>query len=381
MTHPLRVGFLSLQNYLDKNTFSGTLYHMYHALQAKGVELVDLKKPEKPTLLSKAAGRVVGKLRDPVQQDAATTAKFKRQVEASLANQGCDVIFAPVASKEVNLIDTSVPIVFSSDATPALIHNDYYKIYGSEAEFNAAAQAEKRVVAKANRLVYPSQWAADSAIEDYGAEQQQVTIVPFGANVDSVPAPDYIYGRLGASRCRLLFVGKDWQRKGGNLAFDTLLALVELGVDAELTMIGCLPPDEAIAQVEESRLTVIPFLNKNVPQERDRLHQIFLDAHFFLFPTRADCSPIVLCESAAFGLPVMSSHVGGIPTIVETGVNGYTFPLEAGGDQYAKQIADLFSDAARYKQLVLSSRQAYDQRLNWSAWAEQVVAVLQKAAA
>ena len=379
MSHPLRVGFLSQQNYLDKNTFSGTLYHMYHALQAKGVELVDLKKPESPTRLSKAANRVLSKLRPAAQSDAAAIAKFKRQVEDSLAQGACDVIFAPVASQEVDLIDTKVPIVFSSDATPTLIHNDYYKIYKSEAEFEAAATAEKRVVAKASHLVYPSKWAADSALQDYGAEPQQVTIVPFGANIDAVPPEQQVQKRLQASRCRLLFIGKDWQRKGGNLAFEALLKLVALGVDAELTMIGCVPPDEAVAQVDAGRLTVIPFLNKNVPQERDRLHQIFLDAHFFLFPTRADCSPIVLCESAAFGLPVMSSHVGGIPTIVDAGVNGYTFPPEAGGEEYAKQMAELFSDQPRYAQLVRSSRQTYDQRLNWSAWADQVVAALRGA--
>ena len=376
MEKSIKVGFLSQQNYLDKNTFSGTLYYMHQALQSQGLDLVDLKTPRAPSLLTKVVNRAVSKVRSSAQEDASNLLKFKRQVQKVLDARPCDVIFAPVASQEVSLIETDIPIIFSSDATPKLIHNDYYKIYASEADFVSAADAEKRVVAKASRFVYPSHWSAESAISDYGADPQHVSVVPFGANLDFAPEIDQIRNRLTSSRCRLLFIGKDWQRKGGNLAFESLLKLLALGIDAELTMIGCIPPDEAVAQVDKSRLTVIPFLNKNVKKERDRLYSIFLDAHFFLFPTRADCSPIVLCEAAAFGLPAMSSHVGGIPTIIEEGVNGYTFPLEADGEKYAKQMAELFSDQDKYRRLVLSSRDAYEKRLNWDAWAARVAGVI-----
>ncbi|MGB3614601.1 MAG: glycosyltransferase family 4 protein, partial [Elainellaceae cyanobacterium] len=297
---------------MDKNTFSGTLYYMYHALKTEGLDLVDLNPPQSSSLLTKVVNRAVSKVRSSAQEDASKLAKFKRRVQGALDTRPCDVIFAPVASQEVSLVKTNIPIVFSSDATPKLIHNDYYKIYGSEADFISAADTEKQVIAKASRLIYPSRWSADSAVNDYGADPRHVSVVPFGANLDFAPERDHIRNRFASSCCRLLFIGKDWQRKGGNLAFESLLKLLSLGVDAELTMIGCIPPDDALAQVDQSRLTVIPFLNKNIQKERDRLYSIFLNAHFFLFPTRADCSPIVLCEAAAFGLPAMSSHVGGI---------------------------------------------------------------------
>ncbi len=376
MKKPIKAGFLSRQNYLDKNTFSGTLYYMYQALASKGVEMVDLKKPQAQGRIGKGISRALSKVQLGSGKSASELNEFKRQVEQSLEKKKCDVIFAPVASGEVDLIETSVPIVFSSDATPRLIYNDYYKIYPDEASFAAASATEKRVVAKAQKLVYPSRWSAESAVQDYGAAPGQVSVTPFGANLDFVPELDRVRARLSSSRCRLLFIGKDWQRKGGNLAFESLVKLLDAGIDAELTMIGCIPPEDAVAQVDSDRLTVIPFLNKNVKRERDRLYQIFLDAHFFLFPTRADCSPIVLCESAAFGLPVMSSNVGGIPTIVQEGVNGYTFSPDAGADQYADKMAAVFSEKDAYEQLVLSSRSTYEERLNWHAWADHVRSVM-----
>ena len=71
--------------------------------------------------------------------------------------------------------------------------------------------------------------------------------------------------RLG-SRIRLLMIGVLWDVKGGDIAFETLLRLLEDGFDAELTVVGCAPP----AGISHSRLTVIPFLDKSVPAERER---------------------------------------------------------------------------------------------------------------
>ena len=165
-----------------------------------------------------------------------------------------------------------------------------------------------------------------------------------------------------------MFIGKDWHRKGGNIAFETLISLLNMGIDAELVMLGCIPPEE----INNERLKVIPFLNKNNPEERDQLNQLFLQSHFFIFPTRADCSPIVICEANAFGLPVITTDVGGISTIIKNGKNGYMLPLDASSDQYASLIANNFGDRTVYEELVKSSREQYDQYLNWDKWAEAI---------
>jgi glycosyltransferase involved in cell wall biosynthesis len=62
----------------------------------------------------------------------------------------------------------------------------------------------------------------------------------------------------------LLFVGRDWSRKGGDIAFKTLISLCERGVDAELVIVGSTPPPE----IKHEKLRVIPYLDKNVPQQR-----------------------------------------------------------------------------------------------------------------
>ena len=92
--------------------------------------------------------------------------------------------------------------------------------------------------------------------------------------------------------------------------------------------------------------------------------------HFLLLPTRADASLIVACEANAFGVPAITTETGGVPDIVQDGVNGYCLPYHADGRLYALLISELFKDQERYEQLVQSSRMRYEERLNWDSWAE-----------
>jgi glycosyltransferase involved in cell wall biosynthesis len=81
---------------------------------------------------------------------------------------------------------------------------------------------------------------------------------------------------------------------------------------------------------------------------------------------------MVLAEANAFGLPVITTQTGGIPSIVREGENGFMLPLEARGADYAKVIAEVYQDDQRYAELVKSSRAAFDERLNWDAWGSAI---------
>jgi glycosyltransferase involved in cell wall biosynthesis len=366
---PINIGFLSAQNYLDKTTFSGTLYYMYQALSARNITLINLGNPSRYSpwqTPGKYLKKAVGYLTKHQVDRARQTENFIRLARRQLDRHQCDLIFAPVASRELVLLETNLPIIFLSDATAKLL-KETYNLYASEAAFLLASQSDREAIARANKLVYSSEWVANSAICDYDAEPQKIAVIPFGANLDNVPDASEIFHKCLATRCRLLFVGKDWERKGGTIAFQTLLSLLEMGVDAELVVVGSVPPSE----FQHERLKVIPFLNKNIPQQQKQYDRLLLESHFFVFPTRADCSPIVLAEANAYGIPAIATDVGGIPTIINNGCNGYMLPLSASSKEYAEAIAASFSNRELYTQLVRLSRAEYETRLNWDKWAER----------
>jgi glycosyltransferase involved in cell wall biosynthesis len=147
-----------------------------------------------------------------------------------------------------------------------------------------------------------------------------------------------------------------------------LLALLSRGVDAELTVIGCNPGSSVV----HPSLHVIPNLDKNLPEQRVALAEFYRRSDIFLLPTRAECSGIVFCEAGAYGLPIVSTHTGGVPTVVVEGTNGLLLPHDAGGEAYAETIAALWEDREIYQRMRQSSRDRYDTSLNWTAWAAKV---------
>ncbi|MEQ9485779.1 glycosyltransferase family 4 protein [Coleofasciculus sp. F4-SAH-05] len=366
---PIRVGFFSVNNYFDKNSFSGALYYMHKALSKQKIKLVNLGLPRRyfqwRKLLSYA--EKVGFFRLKNSHLGEQYEKFIAVVKRQLKSTSCDLIFAPVASKELSFLETDIPIVFLSDATPKLLH-ETYKFFLTEEDFLSASNMELAVLSKANRIVYSSEWAANSAVLEYGAAPNKINVVPFGANLDTVPDVSETRQKYRHQRCRLLFIGKNWQRKGADIAFQTLVSLLNMGIDAELIMVGTVPP----AEIQHERLTIIPFLNKNVPQQQEKYNNLLLESHFLISPTRADCSPLVFAEANAYGIPVITSDVGGISTIVKNGQNGYMLPVSASSHEYADLIATNFANKDVYEQLVRLSRQEYDTRLNWDTWAENL---------
>jgi len=366
---PIKVGFLSAHNYFDRNAWSGAVYRMYDALKSTEMQIVNLGSPRKPTLWRKIVNRVSPKKKSFEVGSSGYIEEGKKKValiQKQLKKTRCDVLLGPVASLEINYLETNIPIIYLSDITFKL-YNGYYPSNFDQQQIEWISNIESTAISKASKVVYPSDWAAQSAIDDYDAEKDKVKVIPFGANLEDPPSAEEVsFSRKNTSSCRLLFIGKDWDRKGGEIAFQTLISLHHMGVDTELIVLGSVPP----AEMKHDKLTVIPFLDKNDPIQRQQFRELFLQSNFFIFPTRADCSPIVTCEANAFGLPVITTDVGGLPTIINQGKNGYMLPLSTSGDDFAKLIAEIFYDRTRYEQLVCSSREEYDRRLNWNAWAQ-----------
>ena len=219
-----------------------------------------------------------------------------------------------------------------------------------------------------------SDWAACSAVQDYHIEPEHVYIVSLGANLDTVPTREIIDARKLSGACRLLFMGVEWQRKGGDIAFETLLKLEEMGIEAELTVCGSVPP----IGMTHPRMTVIPFLDKNDERQAREIEKFYAMSDFLILPTRADCTPFVFGEANAFGLPVITTDTGGIASVIRNGENGYALPLQARGDDYADLIANIYHDEQRYLRLVQSSRAAFEERLNWDTWGRCVHDILVK---
>ncbi len=253
---------------------------------------------------------------------------------------------------------------------------DYYAEFArlSKPLAQSALRLDRQSVLRSRASLFSTQWAASSAIRDYGADPSRVHVVPWGANIPAQEVP-----RHSASApndvCHLVFIGVDWERKGGAIAAAAVSRLAAAGLAVKLHIIGANP--ELLPKTDS--IIVHGFINKSTREGRLEFDSIMSQASFLFVPTRQDCSPMVFPEANAYGLPVITTATGGIPDVVCEGVNGHLLPIDATADAYADLIWSIWSDRSRYEQLRKSSRSRYDNVLNWNTWLSAVTPILLEA--
>jgi glycosyltransferase involved in cell wall biosynthesis len=379
----LRIGLVHRFDARNIRTWNGIFYFMCRALEAHVGEVVYLgpdssagtRRIEHYTaLLNRVAKKIANNI-VVTENNRLLALRLARVFERRLKQAPCDILFAPFASTELAFLKTDVPIVYCSDITWPLILNHYPDLANISAfTRNEAFYIESRSVQRATACTFPSEWAAESSCEDFGSAPESTYRIHFGANLISPPKRAAAVRRSLQSPIKLLMVGMDWKRKGGPIAFECLNSLLENGVDASLTLCGSVPPPG----FEHPRFRVIPFLNKSDPQQWKEFEQLYFDAHFMLFPTRADALGLVLCEASAYGLPVLATDTGGVRGALNDGVNGFAMPYEARGDAYAAKIMAIIAEPSRYQDLVVSSRDEYERCLNWDAWGVSIRNVMER---
>ena len=372
-----RVGLATIGDPRDVHFWSGIPFHMVEALASEGLDICPIGPLHAPFLnFYKKVARIrrfLGLRRISAFYTEPVVAQYEVDLARRVRAAAPDLVFAPAGSIFGWSVPAGTPLVYASDATFRLM-DGYYERYSN---LTPAARAmmdrvERDTIARAELLLYPSHWAACSAIEDYGADPARVHVIPWGANLDETPDRAAALAPRPSGPLRLLLVGVDWERKGAQVAVDALAQLRAGEVEAELVICGCTPPQPLSAP----GLTVIPFLSKGDPGQRARLNELFRTADLFLLPTRAECLGLVFCEAAANGLPSIAPDTGGVSGAVEDGVTGLLLPAGADAEAYAEAIAGLAADPARLARLRETSRAAFEERLNWQAWGARAAALM-----
>lgn len=379
----MRIGFVNQHDARNVRSWSGILHFMAKSLEEHVGEVVYLGPDD--SLLTKLVRKISVRVNQicrllsgknlVMDQNRVLSYCVGRFFRRKIRRADCDILFAPSASIEIAHLRTDLPIVYFSDLTWAEIV-DYYPEYSSLSPIarREGELIESAAIAKASAAIYPSDWAVSSARRHYHAPEAKTHKIQFGANLEEVPSRAAALDRTLGQVINLLWVGVDWHRKGGAIALDSLRSLLEMGENAELIICGTVPPDG----VSHPRMRVIPFIDKTHIENRKELSRLFLDAHFMLFPTRAEATGIVTCEASAHGLPSLVTNTGGVGGAINDGVNGFLMPFDAGGMGYAQKIIEVIRDPERYHRLVQSTRDEYEQCLNWDVWGKSVRVVMEE---
>lgn len=375
----MKVGFAARWSPLDKKSWSGTCYYTYREINKYNeVEIFHFKWPwylREWLTTQKSLNRKIFKKRTAVEFLTAYAKYFSRQLDKELKKRPVDVLFVSASSQLVAYLKTDIPVIYMTDATFQQLQG-YYPYFSNLASYNIrqGIALDKKAFQKMGHCMLASDWCKDSAATDYGIDSKKITVAPCGANMDILPAKEALKLKSGKSP-RLLFLGVEWERKGGDIAMETFRLLQQKELNPHLHIIGCTPPANFSAEKE---ITVIPFLDKNNKDDFLQLDEIFRQTDFLLLPTRAECAGVVFSEASAYGIPSITTNTGGVTTYVKDGINGFALPLEAGAAAYAEKIELLLTDSFQYQRLRLSSRELYDEYLNWNSWGNVFQQLAQK---
>lgn len=280
-----------------------------------------------------------------------------------------DLLIAPAGSSSIAYLKSKCPIIYATDGT--FLNNANYYTNFTNLHLKAFADSnkiEQLALKRAAKVTVPSKWAYDSVIYDYGIDPSKVVIAEYGANMDVTPTREQALNRdYSTKELKLLFVGRGWEKKGGDIAYNTFKILRDRGLSVTMTFVGSTPP----YNIEDEHLKVIPLLDKNDPKQAETLSNLYLESHFHFLPTRTECFGIVFSEASAHGLPSISTDTGGVPHAVRNGENGYRLPLTATPEEFADLVQKLWEDKEGYRKLVISTRDTYESVLNWSAWRQK----------
>lgn len=377
----MKVGFAGRWSPLDKHAWSGTYFNAHEAIRKYyETELFYYKWPwyVRESLILHKQFQKLGNKKAAVEFLTGYAKYFSRQLEKDLRKKKVDLLFVPSAPQLIAYCNTNVPIIYMTDATFFQLQG-YYPLFNDIAGYNITQgiSMDKLVFEKSAHCMLASDWTRTSAIRDYHIPAGKISVAPLGANLDRVPTIEELKNKK-TGVCHLLFLGVEWERKGGSIAVGTFNILKQQGVPVHLTIIGCRPPGYIEGKNDAADITVIPFINKHDEAESRLLFDILLKSDFLLLPTRAECAGIVFCEASAFGLPSITTNTGGVGTYVEDGVNGFALPVAATAIDYALKIKELFYNRDAYNQLSKTSRQKYEAVLNWDAWGNSFHNIAQK---
>lgn len=156
-----------------------------------------------------------------------------------------------------------------------------------------------------------SEHVRKSIISEYGVSAERVIKIGVGPNIicsDTVLAEERYKNNI------ILFVGINWERKGGLELVKAFKLISEKLPNARLRIVGC-NPDINFRNIEiVGRITL------------EQVKTEMQNASIFCMPTRSEPFGIAVVEAMYSGLPVITSNVEAMPEIVVDGETGILVP-------------------------------------------------------
>lgn len=363
----LKVGVVSQYNpETDKSAHSGILFMINQSLKKAGYETIWIEN--KKSFWYTQLGRIpfllrkIG-IRKFMYYFDRTHLGVKLQystMDLKKANE-CDFIVAIHYFHVPLCVGIEKPVVYHSDAVFELV-NDYYLHDVSRWNALQAEKIEQIALDKSWRHLSSSYWRHNSLLHHYKQNPSKCAVLLYGPCMDVSSLRHHKYD---GKELRILFMGVDWIRKGGDIAVETVSLLNKRGIKSKLTIVGI----KEIPKICQNKAYIefLGFLNKNEKSQYDVLKRTMENTDLFLLPTKAECSGVVFSEAESVGIPVLTYDTGGVGSYVIDGKTGYRLTEGASAKDFADKIEYILNENL-LEDLSVQAKKYAKANLNWDNW-------------
>jgi D-inositol-3-phosphate glycosyltransferase len=258
----------------------------------------------------------------------------------------------------------------------------------AEREFRERLDLERAALADADRVIALSRTDRRQMVEHYGAEAEQIEVIPGGVDLSR-----FRPGSRGAARAVLglpdrdavlLFVGRIQRLKGIEVLLRAAAELAEPGRLARPLRVLIVGGQAGSAQQrgpEQAELARLQDLARRLGIERivqfvgavdqPRLPLYYRAADVTVMPSSYESFGLVAAESMACGTPVVASQVGGLRSLVQDDQTGYLIPWRH-PHLFAERIGQIVSQPALAERLGHGAVESM-QQLSWGATADSLL--------
>ena len=214
---------------------------------------------------------------------------------------------------------------------------------------------ERALYREARTVFTRSAHVSTALVDRYGCDAARVVCVGAGSNAH-VPARPIERSPDGQD---VLFVGVDWERKGGPELLVAFEHVRRTHPRATLTIVGCSPPIYAPGVRVLGRVPVT------------EVHRHYEHADVFCLPTRHEPFGVAFVEALHYELPIVGTRIGAVPDLIEHGRNG--FLVEVGDvDGLAAHLAQLLDDSALRQRMGKAGARRARSHYTWPSVARQI---------
>lgn len=209
-------------------------------------------------------------------------------------------------------------------------------------------EMEHQTYHDADGIFTMSECVKASLIHDYGVNADRITVVGGGPNFPHLPPQCPVI----QSKPTILFVGKDFTRKGGPFLLEAFRRVRTEIPQAELLVVGPRALDAEPGVVHFGTLS------------HDQMVDVYHRAQVFVMPSFHEPFGIAFIEAMAFGLPCVGTRIEAIPEIIDDGRTGYLVP-PGDVDQLTQALLKILQEPGLSTALGTAGFDKVKDKLNW----------------